>query len=236
MIMKTFTLITWATLTLMCFPHSLSAQGLMYVSNLGDPWTEGGIGDIHALFPGGTPYGTDTADFITGVGNGFAVNSLTLEFDAIAPSEEWENIIIQLYQQTGNLLLGSFGNPVVNSTPTQWPGSTTFIDFSPSTAVTLNPSSQYYVVVSVPVGSPTDAALLFTQSSAYTTPTDWSMGATTAGNPYANGEYLVLAIDATSVSEPNTVVLLLFGGFIVQIGCYLFRRPNTALEPTPTAP
>jgi hypothetical protein len=49
-----------AVLTTVCFAPHVSAQGLEYVSNLGDLWTEGGIGDIHALFPGGTPYGTES--------------------------------------------------------------------------------------------------------------------------------------------------------------------------------
>jgi len=208
------------------------AKATVFVSNLDDLWTSGGIGDIHALFPGGTPYGTDTARFTTGSGNSFLLNTITLEFDAVAPSQQWANINIQLYRQTGNLLLGSFGNPIVNSKPTQWPASTTFIDFSPLTAITLSPSSQYYIVASVPAGSPTSAALLFTKSSVYTTPSDWLMGATTAGNPFASGEYLVMAVGATPVPEPNTKALLLIGGLMVQIGCRLFRWPNQSPEPT----
>ena len=54
------------------------AQGTSYVSNLGNPWTEGGIGDIHGLFPGGASYGNDTARFTTGFGN-FSVSAMSLD-------------------------------------------------------------------------------------------------------------------------------------------------------------
>jgi hypothetical protein len=55
------------------------AQAALYVSNMGNVWTQGGIGDIHNLFPGGNPYGTNIARFTTGAGN-FSLNAITLEF------------------------------------------------------------------------------------------------------------------------------------------------------------
>jgi len=122
------------------------ATAVPLVSNLADLWTEGGIGDIHGLFPGGTPYGSDTARFETGTGGNFALNSVMLEFEVSrgAPVGEWNNVDVQLYQ--GSLLLGNLGNPVIDPTPTQWPQSssaggayTTFIDFSPFVNITLAP-------------------------------------------------------------------------------------------------
>jgi hypothetical protein len=243
--MKPTTLITMVTLATVCFTRQVLAQGLVYVSNLGDLWAEGGIGDIHNLFPGGAPYGTDTARFTTGSGN-FSLTTFTLEFffdpSITSPSApDWVNL--QLYKQTkgGDLLIGTLGNPIVDPAPTQWPQSanprdyTTFIDFSPLQQITLNPFSQYSVVASVPANSPVVAALVFTKSSSYTTSADWDMGATTAGNPYADGEYLVMSVSARSVPEPDTEALVM-GTFIVLIGCRRFMWPNTALEPTPTAP
>ena len=126
------------------------AQGTLYVSNLGNQWTEGGIGDIHPLFPGGAPYGNDTAHFTTGVGN-FLLNTITLEFEfditypAGPSAPQW--VSIQLFQ--GGSLLGTFGNPAINPEPTQWPKSsipsrayTQFIDFFSLQPITLNPFTQ----------------------------------------------------------------------------------------------
>jgi hypothetical protein len=203
----------------------LKAEAIEYVSNLGSLWTEGGIGDIHGLFPGGSPYGNDTAGFSTGVG-GFAVNSITFEFEfdsgypAGLAAPQW--VAIQLFQ--GGSLLGTFGNPVVDPRPTQWPQSsnpgayTQFINFSPLQPIFLNPFAQYSIVAGMPANSPVSAALLFTKSSVYTASGGWMMGATTTGNPYALGEYLVMAVDASPVPEPNTAALLLVG-FIVLIVC-----------------
>lgn len=204
------------------------------LSNLGDPWTEGGIGDIHALFPGGTPYGTDAANFGTGAGS-FSVNAITLEFEfdssypagASAPHA----LNIELFQQTGSTstLVGSFGNPTVNSQPTQWPQSsfspayTTFYNFSALVSIRLNPFSSYSLVISDPATSSVDAALLFTRSSAYTTTAGWTMSPTTAGDPSAAGEYLVMAVDATQVPDGANTAVLLAGGFILLIGFRLFR-------------
>lgn len=203
------------------------------LSNLGDPWTEGGIGDIHALFPGGTPYGTDAANFGTGAGS-FSVNAITLEFEfdssypagASAP----QALNIQLFQQTGgsSTLVGSFGNPTADSQSTQWPKSsnpnayTAYYDFSALGSIRLNPFSQYSLLISDPATSSVDAALLFTRSSAYTTTAGWTMGLTTAGDPYAAGEYIVMAVDATPVPDGANTAVLLAGGFVLLIGCRLF--------------
>jgi hypothetical protein len=206
------------------------AEATQFVSNLGDLWTGGGIGDIHGLFPGGAYYGADTNHFTTGAGS-FLVNAITLEFDysssypAGASAPQWVNV--QLFQTVGvaNILLGNFGNPVVNPVPTQWPQSsnlnayTTFIDFSPLGQITLDSFSQYSVVVSDPTNSPVDAALMFAASPAYTSPAGWTMSATTSGNPYAYGEYLVMAVDATATPEPDVLSLFSLAGL-----CLLWHR------------
>jgi hypothetical protein len=203
-----------ASLLLLTVSHR--AEAATFLSNLDTQWTAGGIGDIHALFPGGTPNGTDTAHFTTGSGGGFSLDTITLEFDRVPPSPAWGNVRLELFQQSNNLLLGSLGNPVVNPKPTQWPSYTTFIDFSPSASIYLNPHTQYALVVSVPANSPSGAGLLFARSSYYT-PTDWTMQVTTSGNPYAFMEYLVMAVGATQIPEPNTVALLI-GGLMVLSG------------------
>lgn len=193
-------------------------EAATFLSNLGNLWTEGGIGDIHGLFPGGSPYGSDSVYFTTGSGNNFSLNSVTFEFNPSGVSLAEESLSVQLYQQVGfnTSFIGNLGNPVVNPTPTQWPGSTSFIDFSPLGSITLNPLSQYFVVLSMPATSSVDAALLFTLSSTYTTPTDWTLNGTISGNPSAGGEQLVMAVNAAPVPEPcflaaATLAALLFG-------------------------
>ena len=199
------------------------AQGTLYVSNLGNQWTEGGIGDIHPLFPGGAPYGNDTAHFTTGVGN-FLLNTITLEFEfditypAGPSAPQW--VSIQLFQ--GGSLLGTFGNPAIDPEPTQWPKSsipsrayTQFINFFSLQPITLNPFTQYSIIAGMPTNSPVSAGLLFTKSSAYTTASDWTMDATTAGDPFASGEFLVLGVQASAVPEPNSVVLDIAGSLIL---------------------
>lgn len=99
-----------------------SAEAVSVVSNVGDVWTEGGIGDIHGVFRGGTPYGTDTASFKTGAGT-FSLNSITLEFEfgSSYSSPQW--LDVQLFESVGgaNVLIGNLVNPVADPAPTQWP-------------------------------------------------------------------------------------------------------------------
>src|SRR6185312_5572061 len=118
----------------------LRASAFQQVSNLADQWTiPGTIGDIEALFPGGTPNGYDTASFTTGAGT-YSLNSITLEFEFSssypAGDSSPQALSVQLFQ--GSTLLGILANPVADSTPTQWPQSshprdyTTFYDFTPT--------------------------------------------------------------------------------------------------------
>ena len=183
--------------------HAVEANS--YLSNLGNQWTEGGIGDIHGLFPGGAPYGSDTAHFSTGAGY-FAVHDVTFEFFA-SSLDSARQMSIQLFEETdsGSLLLGSFGNPIIDPAPTQWPRYTAFIDFFPTDKITLKPFSQYSLVLSMPASSPEAANLLFSRSSAYDSPAGWTMSPTTSGNPYASGEYLKLRVGA--VLAPPDVTL-----------------------------
>ncbi len=202
------------------------AQGTFcYVSNLDNRWTQGGIGDIHNLFRGGIPYGNDTARFVTGAGSS-SVNAITLEFyfesgyPAGSAAPQW--LSIQLFQ--GDSLLGSFGNPALDPRQTQWPQSlnpiayTQFIDFSPLQPITLNPFTEYSIIAGMPAESPVAAALLFTKSPAYTTASDWTMGATTTGNPFASGEFLVLEVQASAVPEPSFPALCAAGAALLFWG------------------
>ncbi len=50
------------------------------------------------------------------------------------------------------------------------------------------------------------------------------MGATSAGNPYANGEYLVMAVQASEIPEPNAATLFTIGGFLLMGWCVPCER------------
>jgi hypothetical protein len=190
---------------------SFTANATFYVSNLQNAFGGGGIGDIHGLFQGGTPYGNDIAHFQTGSGT-YSLNFITLEFTS---GSQYVNA--QLVQN-GNVL-ATLGNPQTNPQQTQWPGYTTFINFYPTAATYLNPLTQYDVVLSNPAGSGGDAGLLFSVSSAYSSPAGWTLSPTSSGNPYAAGEYLKFAVDATAVPEPNPLTL-----FVIAALAYSAQR------------
>jgi hypothetical protein len=224
-----------AILFLATVPLKVSATA--YVSNLGDVWQQGGIGDIEALTPGAAYAGS----FSTGAG-AFNLNFVSLEFFDSTP-QTWNNVVVQLYQQVGFQVnfVGNLGNPVADSTPTQWPQSsassnggsyTTYVDLSPITPITLassstSPAANYYLTVSGPTNGPSGgvAALMFAGSYNYATPTDWHMyltytgtfdGTTVSGVPFGGGDTrypLKLAVDATLIPEPCTAVIILGFGF-----------------------
>ena len=209
-----------------------SAEAVSVVSNLGNIWPQNGtIGDIHGVFRGGTPYGSDTASFTTGAGT-FSLNSITLEFEfgSSFSSPQW--LEVQLFQNVGGaqVFVGNLGNAVANPTPTQWPQSPTrnayteFFDYSPDGSIELDPFSQYYVTISMPANSPVNAALMFTRSGAYTSEDGWTMGPTVSGDPFAAGEYLKLGVDASQVPDAANTTLLLIIGLGVIAGWRMFGK------------
>ena len=224
---------TSAVIVFIATTFCLRVNAVSVLSNLGDQWTTGGIGDIQALFPGGTPNGYDVATFTSGAGT-YALNFVTLEFefDASYPAGVSSPGALSVQLLQGSTVLGTLASPVAESTPTQWPQSshprayTTFYDFSSSTKITLNPNTKYSLVISMPGGSGVDAALMFTASSAYTSVGGWSMGPTsTPGNQYTAGEFLKLGVNATRVPDAANTAVLLSGGFGMVIWCRRkFRR------------
>ena len=200
------------------------SEGEEYLSNLKTLWpdpTGNSKGDIEVLIYGYDPF---VVSFFTGSGvnerrfsnmysgnpsstatnstvvNGFELNSVTFEFLG-GISQPWSSITVQVYQQVGtnSILLGEFGNPSWNPTPTQWRGFSSFIDFHPLTNIVLQPSSEYFVSLSVPYNFPPDFGMLFAISSKYITPTDWKMGPTMTHVPVNFVEYLKFAVDATAI-------------------------------------
>ena len=204
-----------------------------YLSNLGTKWpdpTGNSIGDIEVLDYG---YGPFIVHFFAGSGlncsnetryakmyggsaavaqtkpavERFLLNAVTFEFIG-GPASPWTNIsmTVQVYQVVGGRtnLLGDLGNDTVNPTPTQWPKSTTFIDFHPLTNIILQSSSEYFVSLSEPYGFPDVFGLLFAISPEYVSATDWRMGTTTTRVPVNFIEYLKFAVNATAIPGTNS--------------------------------
>jgi hypothetical protein len=224
---------TWITCPaiLFCIVASVGC-GQEYLSNLGNKWIDpsnpsaASIGDNYTLIG---PYGPFVVHFFTGssldegrypkiysrVPRAAATNSPTVqlfELDSVTFefqggfSQPWSDITIEIYQQVGtnNILLGQFGNPSLNLTPTQWRWFSSFIDFHPLTNIVLQPSSEYYVSLSVPYNYPPRFAMFFCLSSKYFTPTDWRMGPTTTHIFMVWTEYLMFAVNATPILGTNS--------------------------------
>ncbi len=195
-----------------------------YISNLGDRWmgqTPQEIGDIHALSTG-----EFDARFSTGAG-AFSMNSVTLEFIGLPGADALANVNVVLFQELGSqkTQIGAFATPTVNPTPTQWPHGTTYLDFHPVAATSLQPFSEYSVAIyETSLKPPLDVGLLFTLSSKFTTPTDWRIGPTTTHDPFAGGEFLKFAADATLVPEPRLSGLILTGGVALATALARQRR------------
>src|SRR5690348_15885577 len=141
----------------------------------------------------------------------FELSAVTFEFFG-GHSQVWSNVNVQLYHQVGkqSVLVADLGNPSVNPTPTEWPESvksnfcTAYVDFHPLKEVLLQPSSEYWAVLTVADYVWPRFAALFSLSSKFVTSTDWRMGITTSHDPWAAGEFLKFAADATPILETNS--------------------------------
>ena len=218
------------------FGMPASAQQL---SNLDNRWPDSsGIGDCHTV-QWTAPI---IARFSTGEGT-YTLDSVTLEFLVLPPlTAPWGTGQVQLHQLSGDgsVLLGYLGSPQLNPRPTQWPSSvdpvhyTAYIDFHPASSLVLQPYSQYSVVVN-DSDSWHDAALLFTRSAAYTSTRDWRMDPTSTSNPFADGEFLKLAVSGTLVPEPSAMGVASCGVMLFALGA-MCRRPKQGVKPGQAGP
>ena len=203
-----------------------------YVSNLGTRWVDpanpdvNDIGDIHALVGGYAPF---VAHFLTGtvsgevgpaaVGlvsvapstnwpvTGFVLNQVTFEFIG-GRDQSWSNVTVELYQELGTnrVLLATLCSPSVNPALTQWPEHgdpnfcTTYVDYFALTNIVLQPASEYSFNI-LPVFS---FGMLFAISPAFASLTDWRMGQTLTGDPWAAGEFLKFAVDASAIPSDGS--------------------------------
>lgn len=143
------------------------------LSNLGE------VGEFRGYGPG-LSAGTL---FTTGPGR-VTVNTVTLEHLLYDPANPPQHFQVRLYQavyQPGNPdpslnLVAELGNPVAQSTPTQMPGLTTYVTYSPLSPVTLQANATYAITVGEPLDGANDATVLFTASPNYAALPGWSFG------------------------------------------------------------
>jgi hypothetical protein len=205
----------------------------MMIGNLNQLWPDPGtMGNFETVLPG-KGYGFM---FKTGA-SPYMLNTVTFELiNGGNPSA----LQVELYALQGSLVhlnpnltpVGQLGNPTADSRPTQWPGYTSFIDFTPSTSTALAPGTYYFIAVNEPVNGDNSNGLTFNFNFSYTISGDWSLPGpfsywTYLGIPppapgpitwqtSASAGSLMLEEDATPVPEPRASILLL-------LGCALFR-------------
>ena len=211
-------------------PHTAQAQDTSsqaMISNLDQVWTaQGTMGDFETVIPGygyGFMFKTGTTPYL--------LNTVTFEMlNGGNPAA----LDIQLYTLEGSfpstnpnfVSAGQLGNPTIDSRLTQWPGSTSFVDFTPVTSITLAPDMDYLIGVIEPANGDDNNGLTFNVNNTYTFSGDWSSfivpqwsyGPPLGPPPAPQGwkfdpgfESLVLEVDATPAPEPNVSMLFLFG-------------------------
>ncbi len=216
-----------------CFAQTTA---LLYNLNAPGPG-QPGIGDINTILPG-KGFGVG---FTLGA-TSYSVSSLTLEFNGNSLPAPGLNIQILSFGQPGSVPApgvplvpyGQLANPTLSSQPTLWPGSTTFVNFTPTSQIILQPNTSYVIAAWEDGTGNDDNALLFGYSASYTYGGDvqlprggpapqYTLGPfvlTLPGQtPYPNnvwanessrgGEAPVLELDVTAAPEPQVWALAL---------------------------
>lgn len=219
-----------------------SAGPQAMISNLSQPYLGQGAGNFEGVSVG------------SGYGFAFTTGSSPYALDAVTLEEMGGPGTLQvelLAAQSGVFsAVDQLGNPTVDSRPTQFPGTTSFIDYSPVTPIILSPNTSYIVAAYEPDSGGDDTTLTFNVNS-YSVLADWSVytGITptlhysgpnppstvsvgTIGQPgqwrrdTADGG-LVIEIDATPVPEPNAgQIFSMVIGLLVFCRGLKFRKPQ----------
>ena len=195
-------------LVLLCgFLLQASAQPLPYVSNFGNQWPGGGIGDIH-----GFTAEPIIARFRTG-NTPTELNAVSLEFLAFQNASGWEAVDVQVRAVTAGAQWIRLANPSINPLPTQWPTQpgaefyTVYVDFRPADITYMPAQTSFEVAITAPTTTPTP--LLYSAADSYSSIDGWRMGPTTINNPFASGQFLKMAVYGAAVPEPQIAALLL---------------------------
>jgi hypothetical protein len=225
-------LLLLATGLAMAFPfQGLPLTVTPQISNLAVPWVGPGIGNIQAVTPD-QRFGFG----FTGGADPSRLDSVVLEH--IDYPGSLQSFAVELYQINGFgpfgsvsvSYLGSLGNAVIDSRPTQWPGDTTHVRYSSASDLIIEPGNQYMIAALEPADGINQTGLLFAEAgSGYSFSDGWSTtspyrffgdssGTWISGGFVSSGD-LKIEITASLVPEPSMVTLLALG-----IGWCRFRR------------
>lgn len=207
---------------------ALQGRSATQISNLMVPWTGGGIGDIRAVTPN-QRYGFS---FTTGA-TAQQLDSVVLEHYDYPGS--LQSFGVELYRVDGfgmfgtvsTSFLGTLGNSVVDPRPTQWPGYTTFVRYSPPTSLMLTPGTTYMVAAIEPPSGLNETGILFASVGiGYSVSGDWSTSFPNQFFSDSASPWMVsfqpgdmkIEINATPVPEPTTISLLALGsGYLLLV-------------------
>jgi glycerol uptake facilitator-like aquaporin len=214
-------------------PQILQAQETTYLSNLGQ------------LPVSSNPVGSDSwygADFYTGTnGDGYILDSIQLAMtDATGNPSDFT---VMLYSATG--VAGIYpGNSLGTLTGSLNPTPASTYTYAPAPSLSLSPSTEYFIVLTAGTAIAEGAynwnyvgTYNYTQNGSWNTDADifYSNNGGSTWNALASSGFgdAQFAITATAIPEPGVMWLL---GICISILYRWTKRPNTSLEPTPTAP
>jgi hypothetical protein len=197
------------------------------IENLFAPGPQPGtIGNFNVVLPG-KGFGID----LTTGPTAYSVDSLTLEFQGNTlpgPAFDAQILTAGPYQDPPFSPYGQLGNPTFSSQPTQWPGITSFINFTPSSPIVLQPGTTYIIALSEAANGNNGNALRF---SGYGPASAYTYGGDVVDSTYAddfalnNGVWSeasfaspILALQATAVPEPKSWTLLGIGAALARLG------------------
>lgn len=156
------------------------------LSNLNEPWTDGGVGDFRGVFPGGISEPFPSAAFRTGPAAAH-LEVVRLEHGVAAVPPITDSMVLRLYKfPTGGLPQGIVPETAqlrlkqVSSDPTLDPGFTKYADYVAASSLFLEPNTSYLLGTSLPIGAD-DATLRFVHFTAGNGTPGWSIEPFAAG-------------------------------------------------------
>ena len=211
----------------LCLGHAEPVFAAPMISNLNQLWPGPSMGNFEAVLPG------------HGYGFMFQTGSLPFYFNSAVLEEVGGpgTVQVSLYTVQGDplagrnpslVLAGALVNHVVDSRPTQWPGYTSFIDYSAANPITLQPNTYYLIAATQPVNGDNNTALTFNFNYSYDVAGDWTVdqavpsgwtyfGVNPPTSPFSgwmpddSPGSIKIEVNATPVPEPGSYLVLLLG-------------------------
>jgi hypothetical protein len=186
-------------LSLEIVPQAVTAQGTVYLSNLGETGTGAVVGG------GGQSFETG------GASNGYMLNSITLLMGEFLPNAS--NFNVSIHTDNSGQAGASIGVLDGNIDP-ETAGQYVYT----ASGITLNATTTYWVVATCdssstlpPILPPGGYTWQFTSSPAYTFADGWNIDTSLSESLPGSYQMLQFSIDATPLPEPSTLAVLALG-------------------------